>query len=129
MPNELTDTPATFDTLRDYSPGRTRTGDYATSNTGAQDVSYRAGSQKALLISAYANAYATGYGPLTDEQAAEWAVLPARACFWKRCGELRADGLIAYTGDQTVGSLGSACQQSEITPAGLEYAAEQESQS
>lgn len=76
----------------DWSPGRTRTPDHATSEAGAIAVAVRAGSQKHALLTAYA-AVAPWLG-LTDEEAATLCGLD-RACYWKRCGELRAEGLIA----------------------------------
>lgn len=78
--------------------GRHRTGDHATSVAGAHAVAFRAGSQSHRLLAGYEAAGNTkhiggdDYG-FTDEEAAEWAGL-LRSCYWKRCGELRQDGLI-----------------------------------
>lgn len=102
----------------DVARGRVRRGDYATSRAGAEAIKWRAGSQKALLLAAFAD------DELTDEQAAIDAGLSLRSCFWKRCGELRDAGLIAFTGRQRVGSAGSACGISAITAAGREKAGE-----
>lgn len=96
----------------DDAPGRVRRNDYATSRAGAEAIKLRAGSQKALLLIAFAD------GELTDEEAAINAGLSLRSCFWKRCGELRDANLIEFTGAQRVGSAGSACGVSAITAAG-----------
>ncbi len=87
----------------DRAPGRTRTQDYPTSREGAESVAYRAGSQKALLLAAYA---AAGDRGLTDEEAHDAAGIPDRACWWKRCNELRADGRIVPTGEERPGIAG-----------------------
>jgi hypothetical protein len=78
--------------------GRHRTGDHATSVAGARSVAFRAGSQLHRLLHGYAMAASADIygGPnrgWTDEHVAEFTGL-LRSCFWKRCGELRADGLI-----------------------------------
>ena len=75
----------------DHRVGRTRANDYATSVRGAESVAYRAGSQKRLLMAAYEEAYPEG---LTDDEAADAAGIPPTSCYWKRCGELRQDGVI-----------------------------------
>ena len=85
----------------DFSPGRTRNPDHETSTEGARQVAYRAGSQKARLLEAYSR-YWSG---LTDEDAAAYAGLLG-TCYWKRCGELRADGKIVPTGQTRMGSAG-----------------------
>ena len=76
---------------RDIRKGRHRNPDWSTSIIAAEKVSYRAGSQKSLLLEAYRNAYPRG---LTDDEAAMAAGLPLTSCYWKRCGELRQDGVI-----------------------------------
>lgn len=76
----------------DYRNGRHRHPDWTTSVKGAESVAYRAGSQKALLLAAYKDAYPAG---LTDEEAAIAAGLPMRSCWWRRCSELREDGIVA----------------------------------
>lgn len=94
----------------DFSPGRTRNPDHPTSIEGAKSIGYRAGSQKARLLSVYQRAeeaarlWATDPG-LTDEEAAGMANL-TRTCYWKRCGELRADGKIVPTGETRLGNAG-----------------------
>lgn len=75
----------------EYRNGRHRTPDWTTSVAGAKSVAYRAGSQKALLLAAYKNAYPGG---LTDDEACIAAGLPLTSCYWKRCGELREDSAI-----------------------------------
>lgn len=56
----------------------------------------------------------------TDEEAAESAGL-LRACFWKRCGELRDDGLIVYSPEKRKGYSGVLRAVSVITPEGLDF--------
>lgn len=70
---------------------RHRTPDHATSVEGAASVAKRAPTQKLRLLAAYDFAGERGF---TDEQAAHYAGLLG-SCFWKRAGELRADGHIA----------------------------------
>lgn len=105
----------------DEAPGRVRRDDYATSRAGAASVKYRAGSQKAKLLAAFNEAN------MTDEEAAIAAGLSLRSCFWKRCGELRDAGFIAFNGEMRIGSAGSSCGVSEITAAGRESAIKRES--
>lgn len=100
-------------------PKRVRRSDPATSAEGAKAVSIRAGSQKAKLLRAFADADADGV-TLTDEDAAARAELPVRSCFWKRCGELREAGLIEFTGDTRMASAGVNRNLSRITEAGRE---------
>jgi hypothetical protein len=100
----------------DARTGRTRRGDRPTSVQGAQGVAYRAGSQKDLLLRSYLN-QSDG---LTDEEAAKVAGLSLRACYWKRCGELREDGMIRILirdGQEVtrVGDAGSSRIVCEIT--------------
>lgn len=92
---------------------RARASDPSTSRAAARDVSFRAGSQKAKLLGAFAE------GEYTDEEAAVRAGLSLRSCFWKRCGELRDAGLIEFTGQTRRGSAGSACGVSRITEQGM----------
>ena len=101
----------------DHAPGRSRRDDYATSRAGAESIKFRAGSQKAKLLAAFASCPG-----MTDEQAAIAAGLSLRSCFWKRCGELRDAGLLAFTGEQRIGSAGTSCGVSEITASGRETA-------
>lgn len=101
--------------------GRARRDDHSTSRAGAADVARRAGGQKRLLLEAFA---AAGTFGLNDEQAAERAGLPMRSCWWKRCGELRALGLVRYAHDTdgaditSIASSGVPRKVSVITPLG-----------
>jgi hypothetical protein len=104
--------------------GRARHTDPATSHDAARSVTVRAGSQKARLLSAYAAAFhalVIGHRTdmaLTDDEAAVMAGL-TRSCFWKRCGELREDGLIMDTGRTRLGPLhGEHRMACAITDAG-----------
>ena len=91
-----------------------RNTDPATSVQGARDVKPRRVSQAMLLLSMYE------YADLTDEQAGNLSGLAQRpkCCYWKRCSELRAQGLIAPTGETRISSAGSAMQVCAITPEG-----------
>lgn len=83
----------TLDDAEAYpDPTRHRHPDRPTSVEGARAVHYRAESHKRRLLAAYATPYGRSWG-LTDEEAAAYALL-GRACYWKRCGELRRDGMI-----------------------------------
>lgn len=100
--------------------GRARHTDPATSHTGARSVKVRAGSQKARLLAQYrADALVGGRNGLTDDEAAVDAGLD-RSCFWKRCSEMREDGLIEDTGHVRPGPLhGEDRMVCTITAAGL----------
>jgi hypothetical protein len=74
----------------DEHRGRTRNPDHSTSVEGAASVKYRAGSQKDRLLAVYRAQWPFGF---TDEEAAEQAGL-LNSCYWKRCNELRQDGMI-----------------------------------
>ncbi len=115
----------------DEHAGRTRTADHETSIAGAHSVAFRAGSQKAKLLTEYGKAadYYEQYGAIavdkqgmTDEEAADQAGL-TRSCFWKRCGELRADGLIEPTGGTREGEAGVPRIVCRITDKGREVLA------
>jgi hypothetical protein len=109
--------------LRDpnQQSGRVRRDDHSTSIAGADDIAKRAGGQKAILLSAFADAGSDG---LNDEQAAERAGVNMRSCWWKRCGELRDLGLIQFLFDAQgneitrVATSGVARKVSVITPLG-----------
>jgi hypothetical protein len=92
-----------------------RSADPITSVLGAGDVKPRRGSQQALLLAEYAHR-----DGLTDEEAGLFSGLLSRpkCCYWKRCSELRAKGLIALTGETRLSSAGSAMQVCAITEAG-----------
>lgn len=97
----------------DERKGRHRTDDKPTSVAGAASVALRAGTQKARLLEVYRQ------GPATDEEAAARAGL-LRSCYWKRCGELREDGLIKATGETRVGEAGVSREVCALTPSGVE---------
>lgn len=97
-----------------HAATRVRTGDHATSAEGATDVSGRAWSQRDRLLAAFATSPIHG---LTDEEAGVKAGLE-HTCYWKRCGELRADGVIAATSETREGRAGVPRTISKITMAG-----------
>lgn len=68
-----------------------RVSDPETSHAAARAVSYRTGTQKARLLAAYLDAPEG----LTDDEAGMRAGLPQA---WKRCSDLRSDGVIEPTG-------------------------------
>ena len=77
-------------TLDDYDPRtHARSSDPSTSKAGARSVKLRAGTQKHRLLKAYTMAT---HG-LTDQDAAYMADLLSVG-YWKRCSDLRNDGLI-----------------------------------
>ena len=92
-----------------------RNTDPITSVQGAQDVKPRRGSQAMLLLAEYAHR-----DGLTDEEAGLFSGLLHRpkCCYWKRCSELRAKGLIADTGETRLSSAGSMMRVCAITPEG-----------
>jgi hypothetical protein len=84
-----------------------------TSRAGAASVAPRAGSsQKARLLIAYATR-----GDLTADDAAHHADLLG-SCYWKRCGDLRAAGLIEPAGYTRPGRSGDAQMVCRITTLG-----------
>lgn len=102
--------------------GRTRTDDYMTSTMGARAIAKRAPNQKVRLLLQYRAAADDGADGLTDEEAADRAGLLA-SCHWKRCGELRFEGLIEQPADRHTrkGSAGVERIVCQITPAGRAY--------
>lgn len=82
--------------------GMVRTPDYDTSIEGAAKANETKENLQTKLLAAFHGAGPNGF---TDEQAAEAAGL-VDSCWWKRCGELRAQGRIAYTGDKRKGRKG-----------------------
>jgi hypothetical protein len=90
--------------------------DPITSVLGAGDVKPRKRSQAMLLLAEYL------HGGMTDEEAgmASGLALKPKCCYWKRCSELRAMGLIIPTGETRLSSAGSAMQVCEITQEGKE---------
>lgn len=75
----------------DYRNGRHRNPDWVTSVQAAESVAYRAGTQKARLLSSFRKAHPEA---LTDEEAALLAGISLSSEYSKRCGELRQDGAI-----------------------------------
>jgi hypothetical protein len=88
--------------------------DPITSVLGAGEVKPRRRSQAMLLLAEYLQ------GGMTDEEAgmASGLSLKPKCCYWKRCSELRAMGLIIPTGETRLSSAGSAMQVCEITEEG-----------
>jgi hypothetical protein len=91
-----------------------RSADPITSVLGAGEVKPRRRSQAMLLLAEYL------HGGMTDEEAgmASGLALKPKCCYWKRCSELRAMGLIIPTGETRLSSAGSAMQVCEITEEG-----------
>ena len=96
-----------------------RVTDPITSVNGAIDLQLRSPSQRLRLLAAFFWAGPIG---LTDEEAAEHTGLvnQRRACWWRRCGELRSQGLIEFTDGTRTGDAGSDRAISVITPKGVE---------
>lgn len=89
-------------TLWDNMPPRARADGPATSAAAAASLP-RMTDSHVLLLHAY---WGAGPAGLTDEQAADRAGVPVRSCWWKRCGELRALGVIVETGETRAGGAG-----------------------
>lgn len=107
----------------DVDPHRlARADDPPTSTAGAQSVRYRAGSQKAKLLAEFAAAA----GPITDAEAAAACGLAAKpgCCWWHRCSDLRADGLIVQTGTGISPITGESAMLSTVTEHGRRIAVE-----
>lgn len=94
-----------------------RKSDPHTSKAAGASAAMRAGSQKHILLQAYADLTAG----LTDEEAGHNSGLARKpkCCYWKRCSELRQAGLIAVTGETRASSVGEQQQVCAITEAGL----------
>jgi len=105
----------TFDDL----PPAARSTDPATSHAGARSMRIRAGSQRAVLLAAYADA--GDYG-LTNDGAGVVTGLADRpgCCYWKRCGELLAAGYIRATDETRTSRALESQRVCVITRAGLE---------
>lgn len=90
--------------------------DHASSVDGARAASGKAPTQQLKLLRAWSER--TGFG-LTDEEAATYAGIEG-GCPWKRCGELRAQGLIRWhpEGERREGSSGVLRKVSVITEMG-----------
>lgn len=72
-------------------------------------------SHRATLLSQYARSILG----LTDEQAGQWATEAGItiAGYWKRCADLRSQGLIADTGERrllTTGAQGMVCRITDL---------------
>lgn len=100
-----------------------RSTDPETSHAGGSDVRIRSGSQRAVLLSAYAD----GKG-LTATEAALKAHVSLESCYWKRCSELRQAGYIQTLTDSDGSSVtrknprsGSWQEVNVITPKGLSW--------
>lgn len=93
-----------------------RSADPITSIKAGGDVKPRRATQAMLLLAEYGN-HLDG---LTDEEAGLFSGLLSRpkCCYWKRCSELRAKGLIAPTGATRLSSAGSAMQVCAMTNEG-----------
>lgn len=93
--------------------------DPATSKQAAEsrDNRLRWGSQRHKLLVEF---YVAGAAGLTDEEAGKASGLyQSRACFWKRCGELRDLGFIADTGVTRKSSCNHDVGVCVITQSGL----------
>lgn len=99
-----------------HSTTRVRTDDHATSEEGGRAVGARAPNQRLLLLLQWRQADEDG---LTDEEAGERAGLLG-SCHWKRAGELRAEGWIAWDVDHKTrkGHAGVSRKISHITDEG-----------
>jgi hypothetical protein len=110
-----------YDALADVIPSRST--DPVTSHAAAREIRVKAGTQRARLLEAFAqadqNEYHSHGGSLTDEQAMEraHAVSPLSE-FSKRCSELRQGGFIEPTGETRAGSAGPQRIVSRITGKG-----------
>lgn len=80
----------------------TRANDHGTSVAAASAVEPTTRTCRSMLRRAFIDA---GKAGLTDEEAARRAGL-LHTCYWKRCGELRADAVIAWTGFERKGAAG-----------------------
>jgi hypothetical protein len=91
-----------------------RSNNGATSKAGAKSLTVRAGSQRALLLTRYAE------DSMTDEEAghASGLAMLSKCCYWKRCSELRQAGYIATTGVMRRSSAGVDQHVCAITEAG-----------
>ena len=94
-----------------------RATDPDTSVKAAQDVRLRQASQIYKVLEQYIS-HRQG---LTDEEAGVFSGLAQRrACYWKRCSDLRKLGFIEDTGVRREGASGSAMMVCVFTPAGFE---------
>lgn len=92
-----------------------RTADPPTSNDGIRDVLPRAGSQQHRLLVAYA---ARPLGLTNEEAAAAAGLRVVGCCYWKRCAELFAAGLVEDTLQTRIAETGSEQRVLAITAKG-----------
>lgn len=106
----------------------TRSTDPETSTAGAVSVCARAGSQKHRLLTVFAGPFADRHNGLTDYEAAGYAgLLSSRSLgYWKRCSDLRREGLIVPTGETRrspdTGELVRVCEITDLGRRVLEEA-------
>lgn len=82
---------------------RARRNDRPTSRAAARTI------EAGGILEQFANAYrAAGVRGLTDLEAARAVDADPESCWWKRCSELRAAGLIVDTGETREGTRGRA---------------------
>lgn len=107
-----------------------RTSDPATSQAN-RDAYVRKMSQRDLLLVTYYNFWKLQHEPyadgMTDEEVGFATILNGesmyaqRACYWKRCSELRKNGFIRATGETRVSAAGQMQQVCQITPEGIAH--------
>jgi len=97
-----------------------RRSDPLTSKEASKGASERSLSQKMRLLLAYAD----NPNGLTDEEAGVITGLFSlpKCSYWKRCGELETEGLIARTLLTRQGMTGNQMMVRQITPLGLNEA-------
>lgn len=100
---------------------QSRIDDPPTSKAGAKSVKIRANSQMAQLLTVYLFAFGS---ELTDDQAAHASGLWFKngCCWWKRCSDLRALGLIESVGSGISPFTGEERMTCQITEAGRKLA-------
>lgn len=93
-----------------------RAADPETSRQGAKDVRVRQGTQIARLL----HTYAMHPSGLTNEEAGFHSGLAAKpgCCYWHRCSDLLAAGLVEDTGLTREATTGSLQRVLRITDAG-----------
>lgn len=102
-----------------------RTTDPETSKAN-RDAFRAKASQRDVVLSTYSN-WPLG---LTDEEAGMRTVVGGlsmfeqRACYWKRCSELRKLGFVRATGETRTSALGQEQQVCTITDEGARYVEE-----
>lgn len=100
-----------------------RNTDPVTSHLAAIESPGRVAQKDRILLAYYFNRHRA----MTDEQAAEEAGVSPRSCWWKRCSDLRDDGLVFRvshdngTPVQVIGSQGRPVHLSLISGKGTSY--------